>query len=612
MVAEAPSEPTGSPLPPATDEHGRLAHCLRIGVTGHRDVADPEQVRHQVAEALAAVELACRAGRPRARHPQRAVTPIRLQVVSALAEGADRIVATTVLDAGGELLVLLPYDEAAYVRTDCSTPASVAEYTELRARASQIWMVDAQPLGDDADRPRRYEELGHALVASVDVLIALWDGQHGQGRGGTSSVVGTALAARVPVIWVPTSRRSAGGDTSAGPAATTSQPDTRAGEGVLPVGSLLAWPPNRTARWFHDHMADACTQSDVVASHVALDEYNRWRLSTPDPTTRTMLGWLGATVSAQVPDLPRPRQAAAAVDGWLRTAFERADRLAIRFQHRYFAVDASAHGLAAVAVTLGALYSVLLPYPWARAFLWAEAAVLGLLVATSLLDVRQRLHDRWVHYRALAEELRACAFLWFVDRPVSSSGGRPTVGVRRRGPRWVPWFARTVDTLWEQRPDIPIRTDDLVWLRNLLADAWIGDQRRYHERTRDRHLRSERRLAGVVRVAIVVTFAVAVAHAALAYVGHPHDTETAMGFLAIALPGFAAAVTGVASQREHHRHRQRFARMAHHLATLERQAHQADTLALLHDRAEDAWRTITTESTDWYESMRLHRIESVS
>ncbi|MGC8462868.1 MAG: hypothetical protein ACP5P9_04275 [Acidimicrobiales bacterium] len=349
-----------------------------------------------------------------------------------------------------------------------------------------------------------------------------------------------------------------------------------------------------------------------MTSHVALDEYNHWRLPTSGATTGTVLGWLGPVVSEHLGDRPRARQAAAAVDEWLHLAFERADRLAVRFQRRYFATDVGVYGLAAVAVTLGALYSVLLPYPWARAFLWAEAAVLGLLVTTSLLDVRQRLHDRWVHYRALAEELRACAFLWFVDRPDRSSGERPAFATGRRGPRWLPWFARTVDLLWEQRPDIPIQTEDVVWVRNLVAEGWIGDQRRYHERTRDRHLRSERRLAGVVRVAIVVTFAVAVAHAALAYVAHPHDAEVAMGFLAITLPGFAAAVTGVAAQREHHRHRQRFARMAHHLAMLEQGARQADTLGLLHEKAEDAWRTITAESADWYESMRLHRIESVS
>ncbi len=612
MVAKGPSELTGPHRLPVVDGQGRLAHCLRIGVTGHRDLADPDEVGRQVAAALAAIEQVCQAGDRGRFHSRRGTTPIRLQVVSALAEGADRTVAATVLDAGGELLVLLPYDEATYVRTDCSSPASVAEYTDLRGRASQAWTVDGTPLSDDADRPRRYEELGLALVESIDVLIAVWDGQDARGRGGTSSVVSAARTARVPVIWVPARRQSADDDASMDPPAVTSRWGARAEDGVLPVDRLVAWPAARTARWFHDHLANACIQSDVVTSHVALDEYNCWRVPVPDATSSTVLGWLGSGVAAQVSDLPRSRQAAGSVDAWLHLAFERADRLAIRFQRRYFAADASAYGLAAVAVTLGALSSVLLPYPWARAFLWAEAAVLGVLVTTSLLDVRQRLHDRWVHYRALAEELRACAFLWFVDRPDGSSGGRPRFTLRRRGPRWVPWFARTVDTLWEQRPDVSISAEDIVWLRDVVAEGWIGDQRRYHERTRDRHLRSERRLSGVVRVMIVVTFAVAVAHAVLAYTAHAHGAEVAMGFLAITLPGFAAAVTGVAAQREHHRHGQRFARMAHHLATLEHQAHQADTLVLLRQQAEAAWHTVTTESTDWYESMRLHRSESVS
>ena len=87
-----PARETGAP-----GGDGRIPFTFRIGVTGHRDLADPDALRAAIRKALRGlIELLPVA-------PGAGLTPV---VVSALAEGADRLVAEEVLAAGADRLVL--------------------------------------------------------------------------------------------------------------------------------------------------------------------------------------------------------------------------------------------------------------------------------------------------------------------------------------------------------------------------------------------------------------------------------------------------------------------------------------------------------------------------
>ena len=85
---------------------GRIPFTFRIGVTGHRDLADPDALRAAIRKALRGlIELLPVA-------PAAGVTPV---VVSALAEGADRLVAEEILaDPDARLEVPLPLSPADY------------------------------------------------------------------------------------------------------------------------------------------------------------------------------------------------------------------------------------------------------------------------------------------------------------------------------------------------------------------------------------------------------------------------------------------------------------------------------------------------------------------
>jgi hypothetical protein len=155
-----------------------------VGVTGHRLLADSERVARRVERELDALSD----GRP-------------IEVWTALAEGADRLVAERALHRPGTALVaVLPLGADDYA-TDF--PATVEEFDRLLGAASRIEVCGPD---DRGSRESAYERAGMKIVESCDVLIALWDGGPSGGRGGTAEIVAAARRAGVPTVVVPVDR----------------------------------------------------------------------------------------------------------------------------------------------------------------------------------------------------------------------------------------------------------------------------------------------------------------------------------------------------------------------------------------------------------------------
>jgi hypothetical protein len=164
---------------------------IRIGVTGHRILAEPGKIGRGVEEAL---------GRIAQLFPRDS-----LSVVSALAEGADRIVARHVLARpGARLIVPLPLDESDYIR-DFSSEESRAEFSSLLGRAAHIERMPPAPARDQA-----YEAAGEYVLNNSDLLLTIWDGQLAQGRGGTAEIVSRARQRKLPIAWVHAGNRDPG------------------------------------------------------------------------------------------------------------------------------------------------------------------------------------------------------------------------------------------------------------------------------------------------------------------------------------------------------------------------------------------------------------------
>ncbi|GAA1352064.1 hypothetical protein [Saccharothrix algeriensis] len=159
---------------------------MRVGITGHSNLVPDcaDAVRTAVRTALEA-EVA-------GRSP--------LVGVTCLAPGADQLFARAVLELGGRVEAVLP---AADYR-DRLKPERRAEYDELLAAAHVVSALPNEVSGRQA-----YVMANERMLASVELLIAVWDGNPPDGRGGTADVVETARASGVPVVvvWPEEARR---------------------------------------------------------------------------------------------------------------------------------------------------------------------------------------------------------------------------------------------------------------------------------------------------------------------------------------------------------------------------------------------------------------------
>src|SRR5436309_282986 len=98
--------PTVKLLAPTADtSSGRIPFRLRVGVTGHRLLVHEDELGVRVREALERI---------RQQAPSSDSTPLRIGVVSPLAEGADRLVAYAAIEddaATLEVPLPLPVDD---------------------------------------------------------------------------------------------------------------------------------------------------------------------------------------------------------------------------------------------------------------------------------------------------------------------------------------------------------------------------------------------------------------------------------------------------------------------------------------------------------------------
>lgn len=162
-----------------------------IGVTGHRILTELEKINTGIEEALSSIE--------------RAFPDQTLAVMSSLAEGADRLVAQTILKRpDATLIVPLPLPQADY-ETDFETAESKNEFQELLKSASEVIEMPAT-----ATRNEAYEAAGKYVLENCDVLLTIWDGQGAQGQGGTGEIVSLARERGLPIAWIHAGNRKPG------------------------------------------------------------------------------------------------------------------------------------------------------------------------------------------------------------------------------------------------------------------------------------------------------------------------------------------------------------------------------------------------------------------
>ncbi len=606
--------------PPRGD--GRIPFTFRIGVTGHRDLADPETLRLRIREAivqlLAIVPVASRAG-------------LALVVVTPLAEGADRLVAEEALAAGANRLILeealtpgadrlaaeqalaarasrLALEEALTagtgqmifeevlaegvdrkvrkkvlagldVRLEVALPMDAEEYAkdfqseaskqEFRCLLAQARDSDRWQAPDGLEREEAYERAGRYVVDRCDALIAVWDGEQSRGRGGTAEIVGYAQKQGVPIAWVHT-------------------------KGDLPVRYALQ---NRRAEV-------------VQAAARKLRKYNKGRITgwRRGRHARKLRDELMPDMAREIPVDPLGL-ARETVAGWVFPYYVRADILALRYQRWFRWLSTAIFALAAAAVVVVAGQAIL----WPRRDWGPLVEALCLLSLLFILGInhRMRLQDRWISSRFLAERLRSSYFLALAG----TGDGRPrSARIAYLSDSSEAWIERALTEVSARRPELD-GTPPVTALRDYLNDYWIGSQITYQEKaSRLRRKYDEWLVFGTISIFALTLFA-AIFHIVINHY-HPFDLtpkeENILLLASITFPAVGGAFHGFGAQRQFRRHSERYRTMAGVLGQVRAEMTEATTLGQVREAAAATEQVMREENSDWFGVMRFHDMELIT
>ena len=542
------------------ENSGRIPFRIRIGVTGHRNLESSSALAGLTTRIL---ELM----------PPTGSTDVRVGVVSALAEGADRLVTDQVFGHAerhgqkARLEVVLPFDRDLYARLQEFSTQATTNFEWWLDRASSLTELNGDPDPERIDRA--YEAASHHVVARSDVLVALWDGQPSRGKGGTADTLVFAAQIGKPCIWLPTYGIAEPRD---------NLERGSAGEFLEDVRRRAALPPSRDEPFQQDIEEDVL--ETLRGAFAELDEFNKARLPPVADLRRRAKEELGELEKS---------------DDWVALPFARAAMLADRFQKR-FMLATSLIALLAITAASALAASVSQEHP-SHAWAWAEVVALSVLFVLFLYVHRRGVHRRWLSYRLLSERFRTAFFIAPVGIDFRRTAGLETVFVERRA---ADWLQRAFEEVWEARP----RTAQLdrEQLRRHLVNRWIDGQIKYHEKAFPRH-----KLRGSIFTSLILLcFFGTVLFAAL----HATDAvERVSILLTITLPVAAAALGVVLTVRQHRALADRYRRMYADLIAVRRALLTADDVAL-EKTAQEAARLIAEENGDWLGAMWFLDLES--
>jgi hypothetical protein len=542
---------------------------IRIGVTGAVELSPGAlaHVRGRIEEVLALVrdEMLRLASLPEVRaayRPQEPGKPFpRLRVVSPLAQGADRLVAERALDMNYEMQCAFPFDQAEYEHDFSGTPGSTAQFRTLAARAITLPLEMDGGRGDDESRS--YEAVGRLVVRNCDVLIAIWNGRPGKGRGGTADTVRFATNFGPPVWWIHAEEDKAPvwltdphqlGKSTAEPADAASALRQYLTRLVVPP----ALPDLHPHTWF-DRLAYVGRRSPtppyLMRMTPAGPKRRIWRASS----------WLMTKAAGGAPSPWTPPRAPDndAACYWFEQyapADARAGEYAARYRSSYILVFA----FAALAVLFGTLT---LAVSHEHTYLKLAGTILELatLVPIAVIvwaNLRRAWHPLSIEYRLLAELCRKQQALaplgWSLPGPTvrakltpePSDGMEDDLQADRAA--WVEWLFGAL----QRSTTLPTGSFSAGMIADTLAaalDDLVRDQLKYH---RDRRIQSRTAGNTFERIGEILFFAVlAVVLLKLGLKLVPatrelHEVLDLLGVLAAALPAFSAAFVGIRAYAE--------------------------------------------------------------
>jgi hypothetical protein len=446
---------------------------LVIGVTGHRDLRPEDISRLERVLTSALLDI-------HRKYPCSSAV-----LLSALAEGADRLTARIALDLGVKLVVPLPMRQDLYER-DFETQESRAEFRDFLARA--VGVVHLPLIEDAAEheiaqygpaRDREYAKAGAYIAAHSQIFFALWDGTPDAGDkvGGTAQTVGFRLEGAQDPFVRRRKPRMFGAAT--GPVLHLETPRvSNPASGSLSCEIVRLLPPETSA----DSFDKICRRIDLFNQDARIFEAALSR--TAANRVAGLLNTDAASAPAIVDSLP---------PGFRRLIghYSAADGLALQFRARALSSWVSVYVGAAVSALFfnmhSSFFSVAETAPDSMAdALWGMPWFLIAAIASSTFTAawlygraeKGEYQTKYQDYRALAEALRI-QFFWKIAGVAEMVVDR-YLRKQHSELEWIRSALRSCDVLAAASGSTP---DEVALPRSDrlgLVSKWIGDQRRYY------------------------------------------------------------------------------------------------------------------------------------
>jgi len=587
---------------------------LRVGVTGHRTgpKLPPETlapIRLTVDRILASIATSARD--VIAKSARSLVdTSLELVVVSALAEGADRVVAEAGLGAEFSLEVILPFAKPEYLR-DFESAASRTAFETLIDRATSVMELE----GGRAQENRAYEAAGLVTLANCDLLIAIWDQNEAAGVGGTARVVDRAVNEGIPVVVINPARPEYAGllwaaDTEISPASVRHE-DLQLRDALTEIRGvvdLLIAPP----------------QTELSRSKLALylaEKERRWNFGPwyalllfafsghklqrrdfdlPPYLASTRAQWAGYSSIVR-----REDGLAKAIDQILLPAFAFADNLSVHYARVYRSVYIFNYLAAAIVATLAVFGLFLHQGEWPT-FVWigevVELFIIGAVILSWSIGRQRQWHRRWLEYRRLAECLRHMRLIALTASvgPIVRPGRSPDDDTD-----WVDWYARAIRRLLPL-PHQKIDPAYLQTVRTATCDAELRGQIIYHQSNASLMETLDRRMHALGLILFVATAFTLGTALVLPQTSAMHGAKTFLIFLTIVFPIFASAFNAIRAQGDFisvaRRSRQTAVRLA---AIAKALSGEPLSFARLADRVETASDMMMGDLAEWQLVFRM-------
>jgi len=350
---------------------------LSIGVTGHRDLVKDERP---------ALESRVRAmfDSLSASHPD-----LDLQLLTALAEGADRLVAKVAIELGIPLVAILPMGQADYEK-DFESAESLAEFHFMLSKAQQTVTLSSMSGEDSLGRDSQYAQLGLFISNHCQVLLTLWDGKPYDAVGGTAQVVNYHLTGVMDGFE---------GDLSSASLLADNENDlvhqivcSRNRPGGEPADGLTALD----TCWFSSRKDGERTGDMPEAYHLQLGRMQQFARDWQEKQ---------AIVHSRSSSLLKGKPKLEVPAGVHQTdrLFQAADSLAIHYQQR---VNSSLRAIHILAIMMGLVFLVYSEFDGPGYMVLTFLGLFFTGVAVHIIGSSREWHRKYLDYRALAEGLR--------------------------------------------------------------------------------------------------------------------------------------------------------------------------------------------------------------